>query len=621
MKKSTFSRIIISIAISSSIVSCNSGGNNKTITNQVNSEDQTLLNKSQIIWEACDLDKYGISQRYIDYYKNRLECSKINVPLDYNDASKGNIQIAISRIKASDQSKRIGAMFFNPGGPGGRGIPISLGERRLSELAKPDTELHQLSERYDYIGFDPRGVGKSTQLLCTLNNFYKPEMLATKDTSKENFDNIYHNQVLDAIACNNNKLTPYINSDATARDMDKIRKALGEKKLNYYGYSYGTWLGVWYASIFPDNVDHMVLDSTVDFTQSLSDNSQSVPLQFVLDQLFIPYASLHNDKYNLGTDVNEIRNIFSTLNLKLQTVLSDKLYLNLFYETSAQDDALGYLMVAKVIDKTIKESTFNRISKKDLSDKLMAYNFTSDVQFATLLHEEIIPDLLESYYKLVNDEPKLVDLKDDSVNKAVTCNDDNNSPTDQAYWNNEVLKMTATAPAFFHDRYELNCTNKWISKVKKPDTKATKKIANILMVQSQYDPATPLPGAMNTYNKLGVASMVYKANSYRHGLFPTGNTCVDSAVTGYLLNPTTANRTIVACFSDKDALMPPLHPASKSALAYKSNVLSLSDSIITNASIKNDVNYLNRDFNNAKEAKDLIFEIHNEVISANVLRK
>ncbi|MDD3266196.1 MAG: alpha/beta fold hydrolase [Burkholderiales bacterium] len=619
MKKDILLKLICGAAISNSLISCNSGGNNASNPNTFNTQ------QTNTIWEACDQNKYGISKGYIDYYKDRLECSKVNVPLDYNDSSKGDIQIAVSRIKASNTSKKIGAMFFNPGGPGGRGIPISLGERRLSEIAKPGTELYQLSERYDYIGFDPRGVGKSTALICSLNSFYKPEMLATKDTSQENFDNIYQNQILDAMACGNNKLTPYINSDATARDMDKIREALGEKKLNYYGYSYGTWLGVWYASIFPENVDHMVLDSTVDFTQSLSDNSQSVPLQFVLDQLFIPYASQNDDKYNLGTDANEIRNIFSTLNLKLQTALSDKLYINLFYEDAARDDSLGYLMVAKVMNKEIKGATFNRISKEELHNKLVSYNFTKESEFATLLQTEIIPNLLDTYFKLVDDEPKLVNLQDDSVNKAVTCNDDNNSPTNPQYWNKEVLKMVSTAPAFFHDRYELNCTNKWGAKVKKPNTKSTKKIANILMVQSQYDPATPLAGALATYNKIGVASMVYKANSYRHGLFPSGNSCIDSSVTSYLLKPTTPSHTIVAC-SSEEASLPPLHTPNlkainPSVLSYKNNVASLSSSIVANATIKADTNYLNTGFYNPKEASNLISEIHNEVIKANILKK
>lgn len=620
MKKNIFFKLAFGAAISNSIISCNSGGSGSGTSSTANT-----VNSQQIKWEACNQDKYGVSKRYSDYFKTRLECSKIDVPLDYNDASKGNIQIAVSRIKASNQSKKIGAMFFNPGGPGGRGIPIALGERRLSEIAKPDTDLYKLSEQYDYIGFDPRGVGKSTELLCTLNSFYKPEMLATKDTSKENFNNIYHNQVLDAIACNNNKLTPYINSDATARDMDKIREALGEKKINYYGYSYGTWLGVWYASLFPENVDHMVLDSTVDFTQSLSDNSQAIPLQFVLDQLFIPYASQHDEKYQLGTNADEIRNLFSKFNLKLQTALSDKLYINLFYEDNARDDVLGYLMVAKVMDKSIKDATLHRISKDELLNILNEYSFTNDKELSELLHVDIIPSLLDAYFKLVDDEPKLVDLKDESVNKAVTCNDDNNSPTDQQYWDNEVLKMITTAPAFFHDRYELNCTNKWGAKVKKPNTSNAKRVSNILMVQSQYDPATPLAGALATYNKLGVASMVYKANSYKHGLFPSGNSCIDSSVTNYLLNPTTRSHTIVACSSD-EASLPPLHASNKSAnlsatSSYKNDVASLSSSIVNNAIIKADVNYVNHGFTNEKEAHNLISEIHNEVIKANILRK
>jgi len=175
-------------------------------------------------------------------------------PADYSNPGKGLIEVALSRVAAENPNSRKGAIFFNPGGPGGDGLNLAPVFGSLWSIANPSDPLGskflQISQEYDLIGFSPRGVGSSTQLLCQLpNSFYLPTKFPELAQGIQNQYNLYENTELNAKSCQANPLTPYINSDATARDMDLARSLLGDPKLSYIGYSYGTWLGAWYTFI------------------------------------------------------------------------------------------------------------------------------------------------------------------------------------------------------------------------------------------------------------------------------------------------------------------------------------------------------------------------------------
>ncbi|GAA2000960.1 alpha/beta hydrolase [Nocardiopsis rhodophaea] len=181
-----------------------------------------------------------------------LECAKIVVPMDYDTPRGEKIRVAISRHKAADRDHRRGILLVNPGGPGGSGLglPSYLGRQKIGEV-------------YDLIGFDPRGVGQSTQLRCT-----EPDLddldLPTRPTSAElhNYTE-WARRTEEGCDRTAGSLRPHITTANTARDMDVIRGVLGEKKANYLGYSYGTYLGAVYGSLFPERLDRSVLDSSI----------------------------------------------------------------------------------------------------------------------------------------------------------------------------------------------------------------------------------------------------------------------------------------------------------------------------------------------------------------------
>ncbi|CAM5309372.1 alpha/beta hydrolase [Streptomyces avidinii] len=183
------------------------------------------------------------------------ECATLKVPLDYRRPDGRTIDLAISRMKSENPAKRHGAMLLNPGGPGGSGLDLPL----LMNDAMPK----DVREQYDLIGFDPRGVGASSPLTCGLTdaeqNFdraYRPETFGSDVT--------WARTVADKCREKAGSVLPHITTRNTARDMDTIRAVLGERKLSYVGYSYGTYLGAVYSQMFPDRTDRFVLDSGVD---------------------------------------------------------------------------------------------------------------------------------------------------------------------------------------------------------------------------------------------------------------------------------------------------------------------------------------------------------------------
>ena len=165
------------------------------------------------------------------------------------------------------------------------------GERPTpSRTANPASFSGKSRNATTLVGFSPRGTGSSTQLRCTSAEKLIPASILVADGAAENIQDNLLNARLKAEACLSNPLTPYINSDATARDMDIIRRVLGDDKLNYLGISYGTWLGTWYAGLFPERVGRMVMIGNTDITAKLNDTllSQEMGMQRVMDEILAP---------------------------------------------------------------------------------------------------------------------------------------------------------------------------------------------------------------------------------------------------------------------------------------------------------------------------------------------
>jgi len=194
-----------------------------------------------------------------------FQCGTVQVPLDYAHPDAGTISIALNRKPATDHANRIGSVLTNPGGPGASGIQFLQGEA---------SSMKNLNARFDLIGFDPRGIGQSAPVRC-LNG---PEEDAFNALDSVLDDPQEKQALIDAdksfaAGCmqRSARVLPFVDTVSAATDMDLIRKALGDAKLTYLGFSYGTFLGQMYAHLFPGNVRALALDGVLDPALSAND--------------------------------------------------------------------------------------------------------------------------------------------------------------------------------------------------------------------------------------------------------------------------------------------------------------------------------------------------------------
>jgi pimeloyl-ACP methyl ester carboxylesterase len=194
----------------------------------------------------------------------KLECSTLKVPVDYSQPDGEQVGIAVSRKRATDPSKRMGSLIVNFGGPG------DAGSTTLADFV--DSYPKEIRERYDLVSFDPRGVGKSRPVVCvdpaTTDALNAEDPTPDSDAELRSFYD-GTNDVTDFVAAcvaKNGSWLGQLGSRNVARDIDRLRAALGDDKLDYLGYSYGTVLGAVYAQMFPQHVRRMVLDSPVDLS-------------------------------------------------------------------------------------------------------------------------------------------------------------------------------------------------------------------------------------------------------------------------------------------------------------------------------------------------------------------
>jgi pimeloyl-ACP methyl ester carboxylesterase len=200
------------------------------------------------------------------------ECATTRLPLDYHQPKGATTEIAILRIKAKDQSRKIGSLFLNPGGPGGSATEfVRFAPQFLSE---------SLLQRFDIVGVDPRGIGASANVRCFKS---VKDQTAVFDllnvpfpvTRAEEQRYVTGSRLLGkACSTTGRPLTGATSTAEVARDMDVMRRAVGDKKLNYLGFSYGSALGQYYANMFPDRFRSLVVDGVLDPTAWVGNTRQ-----------------------------------------------------------------------------------------------------------------------------------------------------------------------------------------------------------------------------------------------------------------------------------------------------------------------------------------------------------
>ena len=193
--------------------------------------------------------------RWRDCGERGLQCASLRVPLNYAKPRGAQITIGLNRLRALDRKRRVGSLIYNPGGPGGAATrPLEI-----AAMGRPyftaDTR-----NRFDIIGMDPRGVGSSTRLKCSPAIFNRPVSLFP--TSAAGFSRLVaQNRALGASCVRRSgRLLRYLDARYVARDIERVRRALRDGKLNFLGLSYGTLIGLEYANLYPRRIRTMALD-------------------------------------------------------------------------------------------------------------------------------------------------------------------------------------------------------------------------------------------------------------------------------------------------------------------------------------------------------------------------
>lgn len=283
------------------------------------------------------------------------QCRYVMVPLDRTDVEAGRIAVAISRLPATgDASTYRGPLLVNPGGPGESGLAVpAMFTGEFGAGIRRD---------YDLIGFDPRGVGASSPMLNCKNArdvriaIIEPVTAPDAEPGLNETTSLAlaEDYVQDCVAANGDVLAHMTSTDVVA-DMDSIRATLGAETLNYYGFSYGTYLGQLYASTYPERVGRMVLDSNVDPTTWGYDAVRADAVGFEQAvQRFFAWVAEHDATYGLGDDTEEVETAYYAIDKILVERTPDELsqaqwrggLLQVLYKPQAWPAAAQYFLLA-----------------------------------------------------------------------------------------------------------------------------------------------------------------------------------------------------------------------------------------------------------------------------------
>lgn len=457
--------------------------------------------------------RWGTCPPEIPQGKPNFQCGTLQVPLDYRRPNGKQITVAVSKLSAADPNQRRGALFLNPGGPGGPGLdmPVWMGE------LFPQSVLNQ----YDLIGFDPRFVGRSTPITCGLS-FEDSLEVAPPLEQRGGFDSTvrFMRKVAESCDRKSRAKLPFATTANTARDMDMIRQALGEAKLSYFGYSYGTYLGGVYAALYPDNTDRIVLDSATNPRGAWRDMFRSWgPGGEQRFPDFARFAADNESFYHLGATPEAVRATYFRLMDKLKdspVTLPDGTKLNhiwlrvLTFSGMYNDMSFPFLaMLWQMVNENAAPAKMapavNQLWATD-DDHFpgVPEDNPAASALAVLCGDVQWPSLVSQYRQEFNADKKQFPLFGAIGSNIWPC----------AFWPGEPVEPPVTisgnGPA-----------------------------NNILVLQNLRDPATPYWNGAEMRSAFGKRARLVTVEQGGHGAAYIGfNNCANDAATGYLIKGT-----------------------------------------------------------------------------------
>lgn len=445
-------------------------------------------------WESC---------------REEFECATLEVPLDYEAPEADTIELAVLRVPATGDD-RIGSLLVNPGGPGGSGIDYAASESVVTD---------DVQERFDVVGFDPRGVGESTPIDCLDDDAL--DVYVASDGSPDDAAEIATLQERTAALASgcqarSGELLPHIGTADVAKDMDVLRAVLGDEQLNYLGSSYGTYVGALYAEQFPDRVGRVVLDGAID--PALSGDQAGLGQAQGFERALTSYLEfcIGGEECPLGETESEAR---ATLANLLQVI--DQTPLQTDDDERPLTQALAVLGIVLPLYLTPDEG-YPPLSVA--LEQALAGDGT------TLL-------TLADFYLFRNPDGTY-DGNSNEVILAVNCLDKPDVSS--------LEEVEAGLPAFeaaseifgsFLGWGGLACVNWPVPPVAEPAPVSAAGADPILVVGTTGDPATPYEWAESLASQLS-SGVLLTREGFGHLAYQSGSDCIDDAIDAYLVDGT-----------------------------------------------------------------------------------
>lgn len=447
--------------------------------------------EQDLTWEACG---------------GRYECTRVTVPLDYADPERASIEIAVKR-RTADAEEPIGALFVNPGGPGASGIDLAESAAYMFS--------RDLMAAYDVVGFDPRGVGQSDAVACISDAELDERRAAIYDTeTDEGWDDFVAAGEAFAAACaqNTGELLGYVDTESSARDLDILRHVLGQARLSYLGYSYGTQLGATYADLFPEHVGRLVLDGGVDpsldsveLTRDQAEGFENAIRSYAQDCLAGPDCPLRGE---VDDALGQIQELFERVTDQPLPTGSDR------------DLTLG-LLISGVLVPLYEDALWPVLS----SALSAAMNDDDGAQFLMLADLAAERESDGSYSGNLQ-----------FAYPAIQCLDYPVVQTTREQMEAEAARLEKLSPTFGSALAygELGCLQWTQDATREPVERHAEGADPIVVIGTTGDPATPYQWSVALAEQLD-SGVLLTYEGEGHGAYGRSNSCIVDAVDGYLL--------------------------------------------------------------------------------------
>lgn len=468
------------------------------------SADKAGGQSARITWGACPPQAKGAKR------DPNQKCGTLKVPLNYQDPDGEKIDMAVSRLSTAKPGKRHGVLVLNPGGPalGGLDMPSTM----ATTLPK------SVLDTYDLIGFDPRGVEHSTPQSCGLEDpavygLFPYPAADGSITANATRAEANAKKCADAVG----EKLKYFTTANTARDMDRVREALGEKKISYWGQSYGTYLGAVYRSLFQDGTDRMILEGNVNPTKVWADEVADSWGKGMADRFpdAARVAAAQNGSLELGADVEEVTATYLALADRLDREpapipgtplsLDGPLLRSITYSMLLHNDTLAPLTqfwkaATDLADGSVTEAD-KAVLTQIFADAPVAPGVPADNQATMFM--------------------------------ALTCGDaewphDVDGYATRSAADRKAWPLTAGMPAGIW-----SCAF-WDKPAQAPVTVDEKGERNTLILQNRRDNATPWESGVGMHEALGDRSVLVGVDNGGHYVYDAGSNCADKATVDFL---------------------------------------------------------------------------------------